>query len=365
MVHGLGIGGTERVVCDLVRAFNDDEFKTSVCCLDELGAFGEDLISEGYDVLVLNRRPGVDLDLARRLRQTYTEQNADIIHSHQYTPYFYSALASLFSGRKPVIFTEHGRHYPDRLRLRRAFFNQLLRPTTFAYTGVSEFTRQSLIRYERMPAGRIRTIYNGVRPNGNGPASGKEQARSSLGLSESDLLILSIGRMDPVKDFGTMIRAFADISVSFPHASLWIAGGGDETYCRNLAGLIDNLKLREKATLLGNRRDTRELLSACDLFVLPSITEAASMTLLEAMSAGKAVIATNTGGNPEIVAHEETGLLVDAGAPVGMADAMKRLLADADLRLKMGKAGYRRLEENFAMGTILQQYKELYVEAAG
>lgn len=362
VVHSLVIGGAERVVCDLVRAFNDGEFTTSVCCLDELGEFGEDLQADGYSVDVLGRKPGINKNLILKLREIYKHRQVDLIHAHQYTPYFYAASASLLNERKPVIFTEHGRHYPDYLRIKRAFFNQLLRLTTAAYTGVSEFTRKSLISFEKMPAERIKVIYNGIWLNGKGQGD-RDGIKPLYGLKESDLLILSIGRMDPVKDFLTLIKAFALMKEQFPQAYLWIAGGGDINYFKKVEDLIKELKLEDKVALLGSRRDIQNLLCACDLFILPSITEAASMTILEAMASGKAVIAIKTGGNSEIVIHGETGLLVNVGDPVDLSTAMSRLLKNPLLREDMGKAGRRRVEDKFSMEKILKQYSELYLKA--
>ncbi|MDA8090180.1 MAG: glycosyltransferase, partial [Nitrospiraceae bacterium] len=225
VVHSLIIGGTERVVCDLTRAFNNDEFRTSVCCIDGLGEFGQDLLSEGFSVDVFARRPGVDTSLIYQLRKIYKKYEIDIIHAHQYTPYFYAASAAFFSGRRPVIFTEHGRHYPDFVRPKRAVINQALRLTTAAYTGVSEFTRQSLVSFEKMPSHRMQVIYNGIWSNGDCTIADRNALRESLGIGASNRLVLSVGRMDPVKDFETLIRAFARVAHEIPGALLWIAGG--------------------------------------------------------------------------------------------------------------------------------------------
>src|SRR5262249_35811791 len=137
-------------------------FRTSVCCLDALGEFGEELRGRGVEIQVLTRRPGVDFGLVWRLRRLYQEMRVDIVHAHQYTPYFYAATACLLRPPMKVVFTEHGRESPDRLRPKRAAYNRLLRMVTSSYTAVSEFTRESLVAFERMPSSKIRVIYNGV-----------------------------------------------------------------------------------------------------------------------------------------------------------------------------------------------------------
>lgn len=361
VVHSLAIGGTERVVCDLVRQFNDGEWRTSVCCLDGLGEFGAELRDEGVRVHVLGRKPGLDFSLASRMRDLCRREQVDVIHAHQYTPYFYAAAAALRAGSTPVIFTEHGRHWPDRLRLKRAMVNQLLRLTTAAYTAVSEFSRQSLVQFEKMPGRNIRVIYNGIDVNDVRCGSDdRQRLRRDAGLSDDDLLVLSIGRMDPIKDFGTLIRAFAEAARQSPRAFLWIAGDGDEVYKQQLRQSILEQGVADRVKLLGARRDVGALLSACDLYALPSITEALSMTILEAMVAGRAVLATRTGGNPELVVDETTGVLVPVGNVPVMAQAMARLLVDGARRERMGEAGRARVEELFSKEHCFAQYRDLY-----
>jgi sugar transferase (PEP-CTERM/EpsH1 system associated) len=361
VVHSLAIGGTERVVCDLVRNFNDGEFRSSVCCLDELGEFGEGLRENGIPVHVLDRKPGLDFSLTSRLRRLYHRENVDVVHAHQYTPYFYASTAAFRAGMMPVIFTEHGRHWPDRFRIKRAVMNQLLRLTTAAYTAVSEFSRRSLIDYERIPAVAVQVIYNGIDPTeGHNEIDSREKIRSEAGLTNEDLLILSVGRMDPIKDFGTLIRAFAFVEKELPRASLWIAGDGDAAYKRQLTQLVEELELTNKIKLLGARRDVNRLLYGSDLFVLSSVTEATSMTILEAMAAGVAVLATDTGGNPELIIPDKTGMLVPVGEVAGMGKAMEFLLHDDERRKRIGEAGKHRIREKFSKELSVAQYRNLY-----
>jgi sugar transferase (PEP-CTERM/EpsH1 system associated) len=361
VVHSLAIGGTERVVCDLVRRFNDGEFRTSVCCLDGLGEFGAELRAGGVRVHVLGRKPGLDISITARLRNLYRQEKVDLIHAHQYTPYFYAAAAAFRAGMRPVIFTEHGRHWPDQLRLKRAMANQLLSLTTAAYTAVSEFSRQSLVQFEKMPGRKIQVIYNGIDVDDVRCAiDDRQRLRRDAGLNDDDLLVLSIGRLDPIKDFGTLIGAFAEAARRSPRAFLWIAGDGDEAYKRQLHQSITELGMVDRVKLLGARRDVGALLTACDLYALPSITEALSMTILEAMVAGRAVLATQTGGNPELVVDQTTGVLVPVGNVPAMAQALAHLLEDGSRRQRMGAAGRARVEKLFSKEQCFAQYRDLY-----
>lgn len=366
VVHSLIVGGTERVVSDLVRAFNDGEFRTSVCCLDGLGELGEELRREGIKVHVLGRKPGLDLTLISRVRALYRQESVDLVHAHQYTPYFYSATAALSAGLTPVIFTEHGRHWPDYLRMKRAVVNQFLRLTTGAYTAVSEFSRQSLIRYEKIPAKAIQVIYNGIKRDAmSAHVNDRRRIRCEVGLEDEAVLVLSIGRLDRIKDFATLIRAFSLIAKRSPNVRLWIAGDGDPAYKTELAELISQLDLQRQARLLGTRRDVDRLLAASDLFALSSISEASAMTILEAMAAGRAVVATRTGGNAELVVQGETGILVPVGNISAMAEAMVRLLNDPNQRARMSENGREKVKKDFSWDLSVAQYRNLYRSVSG
>ena len=362
VIHSMGIGGTERVVRDLAREFNGETFRTSVCCLDSVGEFGDALRREGVTVNLVGRRAGVDVRLVWRLRQLYARLGVDVVHAHQYTPYVYAAAACLLAPQVKVVFTEHGRHQPDRLRLRRAASNQILRLVTAAYTGVSAFTRESLVAFERIPRSRIRVIYNGVeRPVEPGPSVAT--ARGKLGLDASVPIVLAVGRMDRIKDFGTLVRAFGTVVRDVPDAVLLVAGDGDRAYVTELRSLSESLDLNGRVRFLGNRSDIPDLLTACDVFALTSVSEAACMTILEGMAAGRPVVATAAGGNAELVVDGQTGVLVPVGDAGAVATALVRLLRDPEQARRMGAAGRRRVAERFSMTTALAAYQRLYEDA--
>lgn len=363
VVHNLNVGGTERLVKDLVGHFNDGEFRTSVCCLDSLGPYGEELQQAGIAVDVLGRRPGLDLPLARQLGRLCRERGIDVVHAHQYTPYVYAATACLLRPAARVVFTEHGRHQPDRLRIRRAVANQVLRAVTAAYTAVCEFTRDSLVAFERMPRSQIKVIYNGMALDEEAERPTRDAARRALDLAADARIVLTVGRMDRIKDFATLIRAMATIAAEMPDATLLVAGGGDPDYQAELAALVESLKLRGRVHLLGTRRDVPTLLAACDVFALTSLTEAASMIILEAMAAGRPIVATNVGGNGELVADDHTGLLVPVGDVTAVAAALRRLLTDGERARAMGAAGRQRLAERFGRSDMFARYRQVYREA--
>lgn len=362
VVHHLGIGGTERVVRDLALHFNDARFRTSVCCLEELGVFGEELRQRGLAVTVLGRRAGVDLSLSVRLRRLIRREAVDLVHAHQYTAYFYAATACLAASPSRVLFTEHGRPEADHVRPKRALANQILRLVTAGYTAVSEYSGQGLVAFEKMPARRVRVIRHGIAVEPMASTERGLRARRALALEATAPVVLSVGRLDRVKDFGTLLRAFALVVRALPDAVLLIAGGGDEGYRTELERDARELVSGDRIRFLGIRRDVPELLAACDVFALTSTMEALPLSLLEAMHAGRPVVATRVGGTAEAVVDGRTGLLVPPGDAPAVARGLLRVLTDREEGARLGRQGRGRLVTEFSLARVLGEYRALYDE---
>jgi len=161
LVHGLPIGGTEVMVCHLARWLRRGGLRVSIGCLDELGELGRQLIAEDFAVEVYHRRPGFDGHLPLKIARTVRRLAIDVVHAHQYTPFFYGVLSKVVT-RTPLVFTEHGREHPDYPRLRRRAFNACFSPLTDRVTTVSRAVRDALVRIEGFSASRIEVIYNGI-----------------------------------------------------------------------------------------------------------------------------------------------------------------------------------------------------------
>jgi glycosyltransferase involved in cell wall biosynthesis len=170
---------------------------------------------------------------------------------------------------------------------------------------------------------------------------------------------IHVARLHPVKDQTTLLHAVRQVADAEPDFRLDIVGDGpawDE-----LAALHEKLALERHVRFLGFRGDVREMLGGADLFVLSSVSEGISLTLLEAMAAGLPVVATDVGGNREVVAHRETGLLVPPRSPEALAAAMLRLVRDPATARRMGAAGRERVEKQFDLRRVVQTYERLYL----
>jgi glycosyltransferase involved in cell wall biosynthesis len=228
LLHSLNVGGAEILAARLGRDCRQ-QYRVVFACLDDLGTLGEELRQEGFHVEILSRRSGVDWRCILRLRAFLRREQASLIHAHQFTPFFYAAATRWLSGGQPILFTEHGRHFPDYPRTKRIIFNRALLRSHDRVVGVGEAVRQALISNEGIPARRVNVVYNGIDLKrftvGNAQ---REELRRELGLCPATLAIIQVARLDYLKDHLTAIRTMARVGLQLPDARLFLVGQGPE-----------------------------------------------------------------------------------------------------------------------------------------
>ena len=353
------IGGTEQVIYNLIEQTDPEKYDVSIMCLNKpIGPFGIQLQKKGCHIIAFDRKPGFDLKLIKDIRRFITSNNIDILHCHQYTPYVYGFFASLFTKTR-VIFTEHGRFYPDQRKLKRILINPVLSLFTSSITSISSATKHALMKYENIAGKKIQVIYNGI--NGSRfefPTS--SNLRTTLGIDEKTFVLGTVARLDPIKNHDMMIKAFKIVHNQIPKTVLIIVGDGSER--PHLESLIAQMGMNSSVIITGFREDTPQFYKLMDVFLLTSFSEGTAMTLLEAMACGKPCIATNVGGNPEIVLDHTTGFLVPGGDEPKLTQKIIQLIEDENLRANMGVAGRKRFQEIFTASKMASEYQKLYDE---
>jgi glycosyltransferase involved in cell wall biosynthesis len=335
------------------------DFTVHIICIDEPGLWANDLRAQGITVTSLNRRPGLDFNISVQLARIFRRDQTELIHAHQYTPWFYSALSRVLFPSPKLLFEEHGRFFPERKNYKRILFNKVvIRPLTHCIVAVSEDIRQRLHCYEGLNASSTRVIYNGVTPD---PSSGKaprDTLRKSLGFSSTDFVIGTIGRFDPIKNLPLLIRGIQGTHSQIPHIRGLLVGDGP-TYT-DVKALVETLNLGAKVHFTGYRQDATELLRAMDLFVLPSFSEGTSMALLEAIAASTPVIVTDVGGNPEIVINNKTGWVIPSNSVSALMAAILDAWSNPQKRHLFAAAGRCRFEDHFTTHAMCADYAVLY-----
>jgi glycosyltransferase involved in cell wall biosynthesis len=357
VVHSLHVGGAEKLVHDLALRTDSTRFAVCVACLDDAGPLAPSLAAAGVPVEVLERRPGLDARVVQRLRRLIVRHGVEVVHAHQYTPFFYGVTAARLAGAR-CLFTEHGRHHPDVRKPKRVAANQVLARLAQATVAVSAFTRRALIENDGFSPERVSVLYNGVETRGRAPVD-RAEARARLGLPSDAPVVGVCARLSPEKNLPMLVDAFARVRQLFPTARLVIAGDGparadvvQSVAARGLEGVVH---------LPGFVSDVPGLMPALDVFALSSLTEGTSITLLEAMLAGRPAVVTDVGGNPEIAVEGETAWLVPSGDTEAFADRIARLFASPAQANAFGAAARARVEARFTFEGMVRGYEALYV----
>lgn len=361
VIHALGVGGAEVLVDKMVRECSE-QFRCMVAVLDDIGEIGHQLQADGYVVKHLHRQPGIDRGSAKRLRSFADENKVDILHAHQYTPFFQAMLSRGFLGRRPVLFTEHGRHFPDLPSRKRSVVNRLLLNRRDRLVGCGGAVRQALIDNEGLPATRVEVVYNGVdlQALAAGDASQERTLRASFGFTETDFVAIQVARLHELKDHLTAIATIDEARKHNPSIKLLIVGEGDER--DSIQNEIQRRNLDNHVVLAGNRSDIANLLTATDCFLMTSISEGIPLTIIEAMAANLPVVSTAVGGIPEMIVHGESGFLSKAKDSVDLAKHLLQLSQDTALNQAIAAAGHVQAEQNFSIQNMLARYSDIYME---
>lgn len=367
VLHSLDIGGAEVLAAGLARELSDRYRFVFACLDDEVGVLGEEFAARGVPMKVFYRQPGIDWKCSFRLAAFFREHKVQIVHAHQYTPFFQSLLARLAYRRPPIVFTEHGRHYPDSRSSKRVAVNRALLRSDDRLIGVGESVRQALVDNEGLPERRTETIYNGV-PQENflavkGDDDLRSDVRAELGIGAHEFAIVQVARLNALKDHATAIRTLKRLRDDDVPAKLILAGDGEERPA--LEQFVSDQQLTESVVFLGARSDIPRLLASADSFLLSSISEGIPLTLIEAMGAGVPIVSTDVGGIAEIIEHGVAGLLAPARDDETLATHLKTLWQNPKQRTELAENGCQRAVEQFSLGQMHRQYVDVYDQLLG
>lgn len=358
VTYDMRIGGTEMVIKNLIDGSDKTKFEMSVLCIESpLGPFAEDLVADGILFHELNRQPGFDKTLIKNIREIIKKENIDILHCHQYTPWVYGVIAAILTKTK-VIFTEHGRFYPDTSSWKRKLINPILNKFTSQVTAISQATKQALVTYENFPENEIEVIYNGIKGLESPSSASLVDLRNELGLSESDRCIGTISRFDPIKNHLMMLNAFSQCLEIVPNLKLLVIGDGEMRV--QIEAEIAKLGIQDQVILTGYQTNPQKYLALMEIFLLSSFSEGTSMTLLEAMSLGKPCVVTDAGGNKEVISDGENGIVTENDDAVEFSKAILKLINDKVLLNQYGQASQKRFSRLFGVSVMVKQLTNLY-----
>ena len=355
-VFSLDIGGLENGVVNLCNGLDGERFDVSVCVFRSGGSLETRLDSKHVDLVAVTSFRNNDASLPFRLAWQLRRRGVDILHTHSWGTLIEGVMAAKLARTSVLI---HGEHGTMETRFHHRQIQRFLWSRTDQVTAVAGPLADRMANVVRFPREKIKVIPNGVdsfrfRPE----REAIELRRKELGLPTTGLLIGTVARLVPVKNHRGMLHALAVLREKGLTPMLALAGDGPlESELRNLTR---ELSLEGQVRFLGAIRQVERFLNALDVFVLNSLSEGMSNTVLEAMSCGLPVVATNVGGNSDLVEDDRTGYLIPQDNVEELARAIARIANDQRKREKMGIMARARIEQSFGIGKMVQNYSDMY-----
>ena len=367
VLDSLAMGGTERMLINLVNRMDAGRFEHVICCVSRKGE-GASHLNPEVRCLDMGKGSARDWLMPRKIANLLRVERPDVVHTRSWSGVdgvLAQQLAKLNQRSGRLVHSEHGRNMPNihTEPLKGRVIRRMIYHLADEVFAVSAELRDHFCRETGFPAARMRVIPNGVEIAKFDQAD-PQGVREELGIEANDFVIGMVARLNPTKDLLTLVRAFARLSQTTPERKprLVLVGEGQER--RKVEQFAAEQNLQRAIILTGTRDDVPRLLRAMDVFVLSSFSEGMSGAVLEAMGARLPVVATNVGSNSELVSEGETGFLVEPRDETTMAERLARLMANRELARQLGEAGRRRLEQSYGIETMVQRYEELYLSLA-
>ena len=348
-------GGAEKQIYELAKRLDKNKFNVYVISLDTWGKAPREIIETtgaSLHIFKVVRIYGLSgLIEGLRFKKFLKTNNIDVILTYHFSSdiwgTFWGHLAgvkTIMSNRRDMGFWRNNLH---------VLAYKLINNWVSGIIVVAKSIKDLVIETEHYPANRIHVIYNGVTIPNQTTALSKEQ----INLPATDTVIIHVANLKPVKGHIYLLKAFAQVVKKFSSTKLVLIG--KDEYDGLLQQMAKDLNISDKVVFLGKRSDITQLLPLADICVLPSLSEGMSNSILEYMAAQKPVIATKVGGNPELIDHGVTGLLIDKEDDLQLADALEDLVANPDKRLSMGKQGYNKVNQEFSMEAMIKHYENI------
>jgi sugar transferase (PEP-CTERM/EpsH1 system associated) len=361
IVDSLGKGGLENGLVNLIQRLDPSRFEHTVCAIRKLGANAERLPADCVRVTCLGKKATNSRLQVPALARGIREFKPHIVHSRNWGA-VEGVVAGRWVGSCAVVHSEHGLESDTSSSepLRRRCLRRLAFEMADLVLSVSNQLRDFHSRRTGFPMHKIRVIHNGVDsslffPN---PAA-RAQVRRELGLAEDEFCIGCVGNLLPVKDHLTLLEAISAADDTCKRWRLLIIGEGPER--PKLEAFVNaHPNWNKNVCFLGSSQRVSELLNAMDVYVLSSVMEGISNSLLEAMATGLPVIATDVGGNPEVVVDQESGLLFPSRNFLLLAQHLVALRLRKEHRVQLGRQAMRRVQKEFSIDSMVQKYEQLY-----
>lgn len=365
LITGFNYAGAENQIVQLCRGFRAKGYDIALVSMIEPVAltYVNELKELNVEIHSLGMSKGIpDPRAIIRLRRVIKQFNPDVVHSHLVHANILARFTRMFVKMPLLICTAHNIHEGGRFR---ELLYRFTDPLCELTTNVSEKAVQRYIDERITPKNKIVFIPNGIdisQFEGNAEEE-RRRIELELGISKESFIWFAAGRIVPEKDYSNMLTAFSKVTVQHPDSVLLIAGIGPER--EMMDQLCKELGIQDQVHFLGIRHDIAQLMKAADAYLMSSKWEGMPIVLLEASASALPIVATDVGGNREVVQDGLTGLLVRAEDSDELSDRMASMMSlDANDRQLMGQAGRQYVKEHYSMNEIVETWTDIYSRGA-
>ena len=365
VIYHFGMGGLENGLVNIINRLPEDKYRHAVICMTGHDHFTERL-NKPVDIYDMNKQPGKDLMVYYRLWKIFRQIKPDIVHTRNLSA-LEAQLPAFLAGVPVRIHGEHGRdvHDLDGHNKRYQKLRKLFSCIVDHYIPLSQDLKNYLTQKVGINKAKITTICNGVDIS-------KFNIDNNINVNHLDIpdgfikpdtiIIGTVGRLEKVKDQMNLLKAFVLLvkQTEGINTDIKLIMVGDGSQRAALEKIIAKENLQEKVWLTGARNDVAALMHIMSIFVLPSLAEGISNTILEAMACGLPVIATDVGGNSELVDNKQTGWIVPRSDPVAIKEKCLQYIKQPELLEQHSRLSRQRIEQLFSIDTMVNNYNNVY-----
>lgn len=357
----MNLGGAEKHVLRLASRLRERGFQTGIATVFQEGDLAAMVRREGIPFVCLGEKGEWDAGTLVRIFQWMHRTRIDILHTYLFGFHFFAGLSArllkvpvVLSSRREIALWQKKRH---------RWLENLGNLTVDRVVCCSKAAEQWTLKQEIIPQEKVVTIHNGVDLSVFGGRSGASKIRAEFGIPSGDAVVGTVANFSEEKGYPYLLDACQRIHETQPDT--WFLFVGSGRLQEEVKEKASKISAGRRIIFPGRRSDIPDLLSAMDVFVLPSVIEGFPNVLLEAMAMARPVVATRVGGIPELVDSGRDGVLVPARDGVALADAVTALLSDKDSALRMGERASEKIKRNFSLDRMVDDYEKLYRRLLG
>jgi len=363
VIYRLDVGGLENGLVNIINGLPEGQYRHVIICLADFTDFHKK-IKPDVELIALHKKPGNDLGMYWRLFKIFRRLRPDILHTRNLAA-LEAQLPAWLAGVKHRVHGLHGwdTSADNAVNSRHLKLYKLMDYLVQLYVPLSDELERFLIDQVSVKHPKSHKICNGVDTERFRPSAFPASTILPEGfLPAGGVLIGTVGRLETVKNQLLLVEGFANLITSFPEfkqrARLVLVGDGSMRSA--IEQRVNEAGIEELVWMTGSRNDVPELMTVMDVFVLPSKAEGISNTILEAMATGLPVIATDVGGNAQLVVDAETGFIIQSDSVPELTDRLMKYLDDDALLKKHALAGRQRAEQAFSLQHMVNEYQSVY-----